>query len=66
MSLNLENLIKNILSPINEIRKSSEQELNNYFENMTISDLDFLFNQLIILKDENIKIYISILIKKFI
>ena len=66
MSAHLENIIKNILSPINEIRKSAEQELNNFYENMNISDLDNLFNQIIIVKDENIKLYISILIKKFI
>ena len=65
---NLENLIKNILSPINEIRKASEQQLNCFYENMSISDLDNLLKQLNIniSQDDNVKMYICILIKKYI
>ena len=66
MSSNLDNLIKNILSPNNDIRKSAEQQLNAFYENMTILDLDNLFKQVIISQEENIKMYICILIKKFI
>ena len=66
MSSNLDNLIKNILSPNNDIRKSAEQQLNAFYENMTIIDLDNLFKQVIISQEENIKMYICILIKKFI
>ena len=66
MSSNLDNLIKNILSPNNDIRKSAEQQLNAFYENMTIIDLDDLFKQVIISQEENIKMYICILIKKFI
>ena len=66
MSLNFEKLIKNILSPINEIRKASEKEMNTFYENMTISDLDNLLKELILYTDENIRLYICLLIKKFI
>ena len=66
MSSNLENLIKNILSPNNELRKSAEQQLNTFYENMTILDLDNLFKQIVISQEENTKMYICILIKKFI
>ena len=63
---NFENLIKNILSPINDIRRSSEQQLNIFYENMSVSDLDNLLKQLNITQDDNIKMYICILIKKYI
>jgi len=66
MNSNLEQLIKDSLSPKNEIRKSAEDQLNSFLDNMTISNLDNLFKQLIISQNENIKMYIIILIKKFI
>ena len=66
MSLKFEILINNFLSPINEIRNSAEIQLNNFYENMTVSNLDTLFKQLIITQDQNIQMYLSILIKKFI
>ena len=40
MSFSLEIIIKDILSPINDIRKSAETKFNQYYENMTINDLD--------------------------
>ena len=66
MSFNLEIIIKDILSPINDIRKSAETKFNQYYENMTINDLDNLLNELTKSNDENIKIFICITIKKFI
>ena len=66
MSFSLEIIIKDILSPINDIRKSAETKFNQYYENMTINDLDNLLNELTKSNDENIKIFICITIKKFI
>ena len=66
MNSNLEQLIKDILSPKNEIRKSAEQQLNSFLNNMNVTNLDDLFKQLIISQNEDIKMYIIILIKKFI
>jgi len=43
MNSNLEQLIKDILSPKNEIRKSAEQHLNSFLNNMTVTNLDDLF-----------------------
>ena len=65
MSSDLEMLIKDILSPFNDIRKAAEAKFNYYYENMTLEDLDSLLNQLINIKDENIKIFICVIIKKF-
>ena len=66
MSSDLEVLIKEILSPINDIRKAAEIKFNNFYENMTTKDIDDLLNELIKSKDENTKIFICIMIKKFI
>ena len=66
MSSDLVILIKDLLSPNNNIRKSAETKLNNIFENMTLQDLNGLLNQLIQVKEENIKLYILMIIKKFI
>ena len=66
MSSDLEVLIKEILSPINDIRKAAEIKFNNFIENMTTKDIDDLLNELIKSKDENTKIFICLMIKKFI
>ncbi len=66
MSTNLEVLINDLLSPINEVRKSAESKFDAIFQKMTINDLDGLLNQLVQTKKENIKIYICVIIKKFI
>ena len=66
MSTNLEVLINDLLSPINEVRKSAESKFDAIFQNMTLNDLDGLLNQLVQAKKENIKLYICAIIKKFI
>ena len=66
MSFGLEILIKDILSPINDIRKSAEIKFNQFYENMTIKDIDNLLNEFIKSKNENVKLFICITIKKFI
>ena len=66
MSTNLEVLINDLLSPINEVRKSAESKFDAIFQNMTLNELDGLLNQLVQAKKENIKLYICAIIKKFI
>ena len=66
MSSDLETIIKDILSPFNDIRKSAEIKFNYFFENMNIKDLDSLLEQLNNSKDENIKVFICVIIKKYI
>ena len=66
MSYDLEIIIKDILSPFNDIRKSAETKFNYFFENMNIKDLDSLIDQLNNSKDENTKVFICVIIKKYI
>ena len=66
MSSELDILIKDILSPINSIRKTAEQKFNFFYENMTIKDFDSLLNELTKSSEDNIKIFICVIIKKFI
>ena len=66
MSADLDNLIKDMLSPITDIRKTAETKLNYFMENMKIEDLDTLLNHLMNSKNEDIKIFICVIIRKFI
>lgn len=66
MSLSLEQTIKNFLSPNEQSRKYFENLLNTYFNSMQISDLSTLYSGLKLSTDNNIRIYLSILIKNFI
>ena len=66
MSSNLESLINELLSPINNIRKSAENKFETLFKSMNLEDLDGLLNQLIQVKKAHIKSYICVIIKKFI
>ena len=66
MSADLDNLIKDMLSPIADIRKAAETKLNYFMENMKIEDLDTLLNHLMNSKNEDIKIFICVIIRKFI
>ena len=66
MSLDLEILIKDMLSPFNDIRKAAETKFNYFFDNIKVNDLDNLLNYLINTKNEDTKIFICVIIKKFI
>ena len=66
MSFNLEIFAKDMLSPYNDIRKAAETKFNLFFENMTLNDLDSLLNHLINSNNEDTKIFICVIIRKFI
>ena len=66
MSLNLENIILEFLSPNDSIRKQADKTITNYFNTMQISDLSNFYSILKASTNNNVKIYISIFIKNFI
>ena len=66
MSLNLENIILEFLSPNDSIRKQADKTITNYFNTMQISDLSNFYSILKTSTNNNVKIYISIFIKNFI
>ena len=66
MSFDLEIFAKDMLSPYNDIRKAAETKFNLFFENMTLNDLDSLLNHLINSNNEDTKIFICVIIRKFI
>ena len=66
MSLNVESLILDILSPNELSRKNADSLMNSYFNSMNISSLSNFYSILRTSQDNNVKIYISIYIKNFI
>ena len=66
MSLNIESLILDILSPNELSRKNADSLITSYFNSMNISSLSNFYSILRTSQDNNVKIYISIYIKNFI
>ena len=58
--------IQNLLSPNNSIRTSAQNQINSFYEKMSIQDLNSLFDILPQIQDQNNKMYICILIKNYI
>ena len=66
MSLNIESIILDFLSPIEPIRKKSESLLTSYFNSMHITDISKFYSILKTSQNDNVKLYTSIFIKNFI
>ena len=66
MSLNIESIILDFLSPIEPIRKKSESLLTSYFNSMLITELSKFYSILRTSQNDNVKLYTSIFIKNFI
>ena len=66
MSLNIESLILDILSPNELSRKNADALMTSFFNSMSISSLSNFYSILRTSQDNNVKIYISIYIKNYI
>ena len=66
MSLNIESLILDILSPNELSRKNADAIMTSFFNSMSISSLSNFYSILRTSQDNNVKIYISIYIKNYI
>ena len=58
MSLNIESLILDILSPNELSRKNADSLITSYFNSMNISSLSNFYSILRTSQDNNVKIYI--------
>jgi len=61
---NFTSILNNYLSPNNHIRVNAEQQLNELIARGDPNDLDYLFQALHTNEDNNVKLFIAILIKK--
>jgi hypothetical protein len=66
MSLNLETIILDFLSPNEIIRQKADTLITSYFNSMNISDLSNFYSILKTSKNNNVKMLLSIYIKNFI
>ena len=66
MSLNLENIILDFFSSNDYKRKNADSKITNFFNSMKINDLSNCFSILKTSSNNNVKLYISIIIKNFI
>ena len=66
MSLNIETIILDFLSPNESIRKNADSLITSYFNSMNISDLSNFYSLLKTSQNNNVQIYASIYIKNYI
>ena len=66
MSLNIETIILDFLSPIESIRKNADSLITSYFNSMSVSDLSNFYSLLKTSQNNNVQIYASIYIKNYI
>ena len=66
MSLKIETIILDFLSPNESIRKNADSLITSYFNSMNISDLSNFYSLLKTSQNNNVQIYASIYIKNYI
>ena len=66
MSLNIETIILDFLSPNESIRKNADSLITSYFNSMSVSDLSNFYSLLKTSQNNNVQIYASIYIKNYI
>ena len=66
MSINIETIILDFLSPNESIRKNADSLITSYFNSMNISDLSNFYSLLKTSQNNNVQIYASIYIKNYI
>ena len=66
MSINIETIILDFLSPNESIRKNADSLITSYFNTMNISDLSNFYSLLKTSQNNNVQIYASIYIKNYI
>ena len=65
MSLNIETIILDFLSPNESIRKNADSLITSYFNSMSVSDLSNFYSLLKTSQNNNVQIYASIYIKNY-
>ena len=66
MSLNIETIILDFLSPNESIRKNADSLITSYFNSMSVSDLSNFYSLLKTSQNNNVQIYAAIYIKNYI
>ena len=63
--LNIEEIYNSYNSYDNNIRKNAENQIGTIIENRNLSDFDYLFNYLINNNNNQINLFVSLIIKKY-